>query len=69
MVAISWTQWSPSPGTRTRVRLSVSKDRKKVVLYYLADGEFKKIEAGEFAVARSADDGSMVFSPFDGEEV
>jgi adenine-specific DNA-methyltransferase len=53
-----------------RVRISVSgKKKKKVVLYYLADGEFKKIEAGEFSVERFAPDGSMLFAESDGDDV
>ena len=52
-----------------RVRINVSKNGKKVVLYYLADGEFKKIEAGEFTAADFAADGSMVFAKSDSEEV
>ena len=52
-----------------RVRINVSKKRKKVVLYYLADGEFAKIQAGEFRVEGHAADGSMVFAKSDNEEV
>ena len=51
-----------------RVRVNVSNNGEKIVLYYLADGEFKKIEAGEFDIVRSAPDGSMVFAETDGEE-
>ena len=44
-----------------RVRINVSKQGQKVVIYYLADGEFAKIEAGEFLVTGYAADGSMTF--------
>jgi adenine-specific DNA-methyltransferase len=52
-----------------RVRLSVTKNNKKVVIYYLADGEYKKIKAGEYNVERFASDGSMVFAQPDSENV
>ena len=51
-----------------RVRVNVSSNGRKIVLYYLADGEFKKIEAGEFDIVRRAPDGSMVFAESDGDE-
>lgn len=44
-----------------RVRLRVSKNGKKIVVYYLADGEFAKIDSGEFQIAGYAADGSMTF--------
>jgi len=48
-----------------RVRVSLEGRRKKPVqpvLYYLADGEFKKIEDGEFSVRGFDVDGSMMFA-------
>jgi len=68
-------RWMMTPGElrsripQGRVRISVSKKGKKVVLYYLADGEFKKIEEGEFPVEGSAPDGSMVFAQSDSKEM
>jgi len=67
-------RWMMTPGelririSQGRVRLSVSNKGKKVVLYYLADGEFNKIEAGEFSIVRRATDGSMVFAEPDEED-
>ena len=52
-----------------RVRLNVSKKGQRVVIYYLADGEFAKIEAGEFIVEGYADDGSMKFPARNTEEI
>jgi adenine-specific DNA-methyltransferase len=55
-----------------RVRINVnkkSKKGKKVVLYYLADGEFAKIQAGEFSVQGHAADGSMIFAESEEEEL
>ena len=48
-----------------RVRLNVSQGGKKVVIYYLADGEFAKIERGEFLAQGLAADGSLVFATRD----
>ncbi|MGJ5023347.1 site-specific DNA-methyltransferase [Bradyrhizobium oligotrophicum] len=68
-------RWMMTPGelrtriSQGRVRISVSKGGNKAVLYYLADGEYKKIEAGEFAVVGTAPDGSMIFSETDGDEI
>ena len=52
-----------------RVRINVSKVGEKVVIYYLADGEFAKIEAGEFLVVGYAADGSMKFPSGENEEI
>ena len=58
--------WMMSPSelrsriSQGRVRLSVS-SKGKIVIYYLADGEFAKIKAGEFQVDGYAADGSMTF--------
>ena len=51
-----------------RVRINVSKKGQKAVLYYLADGEFAKVEAGEFLVEGYAADSSMIFPAQDIEE-
>ena len=51
-----------------RVRINVSKKGQNVVIYYLADGEFAKIEAGEFLVEGYAADGSMMFPARNTEE-
>ena len=51
-----------------RVRINVSKKGKNVVIYYLADGEFAKIEAGEFLIEGYATDGSMIFPARNTEE-
>jgi adenine-specific DNA-methyltransferase len=55
-----------------RVKINVSKKGKKgkkVVLYYLAEGEFKKVQNGEFSVERNAPDGSMIFAEPDSGDV
>ena len=51
-----------------RVRINVSKKGQNVVIYYLADGEFAKIKAGEFLVEGYAADGSMMFPARNAEE-
>lgn len=60
-----WMMTPPELRSRIRqgrVRINVSKRGKKVVIYYLADGEFAKIEAGEFLATGYAPDGSMTFA-------
>lgn len=62
--------WMMSPSTlRSRIsqgRVRISLGRKgKITIYYIADGEFAKIEAGEFVVDGYAPDGSMTFASND----
>lgn len=52
-----------------RVRLNVSRDRRRCVLYYLADGEYSKVQANEYVVVGHRPDGSMVFPEVDAAEV
>lgn len=51
-----------------RVRINVSKKGQNVVIYYLADGEFAKIMAGEFLIDGYAADGSMMFPARNAQE-
>ena len=46
-----------------RIRLSIGKG--KVVIYYLADGEFKKIEDGLYPILGRSTDGSLVIGSVD----
>ena len=52
-----------------RIRLNVSRDRRKCVLYYLADGEYSKVQDNEYEVVGQRPDGSMVFAEADAAEV
>jgi adenine-specific DNA-methyltransferase len=48
-----------------RVRVALSKKKGTAVIYYLADGEYKKIQSGDFIVTGRDVDGSMIFEEAD----
>ena len=48
-----------------RVRVALSKKKGTAVIYYLADGEYKKIQSGDFVVTGRNVDGSMIFEEAD----
>lgn len=48
-----------------RVRISVSRTGTKCVLYYLADGEYAKVQRGDYIVAGHGADGSLLFEEAD----